>query len=374
MKAPALPDGMSRLDSYLWGAADKNSSLGSLVDIVRLGHGRGHDPITVETLIADNAAPLDLLAEGRGDTELRTVGLVSLLRVYDDAGSFVVSAWPTAYDGVFHIVGSVPSTDGRWQRIERWIGRSAPALVPCFLNHSDFSDIGTALSEHGDVEVSRLTARRQADISSLTRGWPVRSATLRPNHLDAISAAEDEGASVRTLTLQVSDGDQQVLSVHLRRLAGATFYGGSFKVFDNIVLSRLASAAHRRAQLLRGRNRVVNAPLAQPIAIHLRSNVLDDADATGDVLAELAQGTALAVAVLHRNPYMHAVVTDNSDGSNFDVVVTSPDVIHVYPGFRASLGSLALLTQRLSERFEALEISEAQAPQPVSLDDMVMGA
>ena len=111
---------------------------------------------------------------------------------------------------------------------------------------------------------------------------------------------------------------------------------GSFKAFDNVVLSRLASAAHRRAKLLRGRNRVVNAPLAQPIAIHLRGAVLHDAEATGDVLAELEQGKALAVAVLHRNPYMHAVVTDNSDGSNFDVVVTSPDVIHVYPGFRAS--------------------------------------
>jgi hypothetical protein len=373
MASPALNSEMPRLDSFLWSAADSAPNLGSLVEVVRNGLGSAHDPVTVETLIADDAAPMVTLAEGRSDTELRTVGLVSLLRVYDDDGSFVVSAWPTAYDGVFHIVGSVPSTDGRWQRVERWIGRSAPELVPCFLNHSDFSDIGTALSEHGDVEVSRLTARRQADISSLTRGWPARSATLRPNHLDAISAAEAEGASVRTLTLQVSDGDEHVLSVHLRRLAGATFYGGSFKKFDNIVLSRLASAAHQRAQLLRGRNRVVDAPLAQPITIHLRGAVLVDAEATGDVLAELEKGTALAVAVLHRNPYMHAVVTANSDGSNFDVVVTSPDVIHIYPGFRASLGALALLTQRLGERFEALEISEAQAEQPISLDDMVMG-
>ena len=103
MRTTALPGDMPRLDSYLWGAADTTSSLGSLVNVVQQGLSLAHDPVTVETLIADNADRWRPWNEGRGDSELRTArARTSLLRVYDDAGSFVVSAWPTAYKGVFH--------------------------------------------------------------------------------------------------------------------------------------------------------------------------------------------------------------------------------------------------------------------------------
>jgi hypothetical protein len=79
----------------------------------------------------------------------------------------------------------------------------------------------------------------------------------------------------------------------------------------------------------------------------------------------------MAIAVLHRNPYLHVVVTDYADGSNFDVFVTEPDAIEVHPGFRSSLGALTRLTQSLGERFEALKIAEAAPPEPVSLDDLI---
>jgi hypothetical protein len=364
---------MSRLDALLWSQAE-TGELGSLTDLVRESDRVPHEPVTVETLIADGAAPLDALSVGTHVFQVRTAGLVTLLRVHDERGSFVLSAWPTVYEGVFHLVSSVPSTDPRWQQVERWIGHASPQLVPCFLDHDDFTDIGTALSEFGEVEVSRLTARRRSDMSSLTRGWKQRAGTLRPSHHDAIADAEAEGASVRTLTLQLGSELQPLLSVHLRRLAGATFYSGDFRLFERVVLGRLATAAGRRAQLLSGRERRVAEPLPRPISIRLPSPVLVDAEATGEVVAELERTARLSVAVLHRNPYLHVVVTDFTDGSNFDVLVTAADAIEVYPGFRASMGSYTRLTQRLGERFEALEIIEATAPEPVSLDDLVTNA
>jgi hypothetical protein len=93
--------------------------------------------------------------------------------------------------------------------------------------------------------------------------------------------------------------------------------------------------------------------------------------ATGEVLAELERQRSTAVSVLHRNPYLHVAVTDYTDGSNYDVFVTTPDAIEIIPGFRASMGALAKVTQRLGERFEALEITEAPRPDLVSLDDLV---
>ena len=365
---------MSRLDRVLWDMSSASDGPGSLADLLRTYDGVPHEPLTVETLIADGAPPLEAMSEGMTRTEAQSVGLVSLLRVHDERGAFVLSAWPTAYESVFHLVGSVPSTDPRWRKVERWIRHALPKLVPCFLDHDDFADIGTALSEFGEVEVSRLTARRRSDTSSLTRGWKARAGTLRPNHHEAIADSEADGASVRTLTLQVSSEHQAVLSLHLRRLAGATFYNGDFPLFERVVLGRLATAAARRAQLLSGRERRVEEPLPKPISIRLPSPVLIDTEATGEVVAELERATGLSVAVLHRNPYLHVVVTDYADGSNFDVLVTSADAIDVYPGFRASMGSYTRLTQGLGERFEALEIVEAGALGPVSLDDLVTNA
>jgi hypothetical protein len=363
---------MSRFDTLLWHLVESGQQLGSLSALVRQADAIPHEPVTIETLITDGANPLEVLRRGgtTTHTELRTTGLVGVLLVHDDSGPFVISAWPTQFSGVFHLLSSIPSTDARWRKVERWIGRSSPHLVPCFLDHDDFADIGTALSEFGEVEVSRLTARRRSDMSSLTRGWKARASTLRPTHHEAIADAEEERASVRTLTLQVS-GDHAALSLHLRRLAGATFYNGDFAIFEEVVLGRLATAAGRRAELLSGRQRRVDEPLPQPIAIRLHGPILADANATGEVVAELERMSGISIAVLHRNPYLHVVVTDYADGSNFDVLVTTPDVIEVYPGFRSSMGSYTRLTQRLGERFEALDIVEAAESAPVSLDDLV---
>lgn len=361
------PDGMTAFDALLWHAAGDTLTVPALREAVATTAGGGRDQLTVETVISDEPAPLDRI-EPRGSAwERRQAGPVGLLKVDDEHGPFVLGCWPTPHPGVWHLVGSAPTTDPRWRKVERWVANASPLAVPVLLNHDDFADVGTALSEHGEVEVSRMTARRRSDLSSVSRGWKARSGSLRPSHHEVIVDAEAEGASVRTLSLQVED----VLSLHLRRLAGATYYTGDFDLFDRLVLGRLATAASRRRDLLSGRARVVDEPPRRPITIRLPGPVLVDADATGDVLSDLERQRDVAVAVLHRNPYLHVVVTDYSDGSNFDVFVTSPDAIEVHPGFRASLGALSRLTQQLGERFEALEIAEAPPAEPVSLDDLL---
>lgn len=357
---------MTPFDALLWQYADLGQDLGTLADAVARASDTSSAQIAVETVMAGQENPLAAISEVASGV-LRTVGLVSLLCVEDDRSPFVLGAWPTTYQGVFHLVGSVPTTDPRWRKVERWVANVAPEVVPVFLDHDDFADIGTALSEFGEVEVSRLTARKRSDLSSLNRGWAARSGSLRPSHHEAIGNAEAEGASVRTLTLHIAER----ISLHLRRRAGATFYTGDFALFDRVVLGRLATAASRRRALLSGRQRQVNEPSPEPITIRLPGPILGDAEATGEVLSLLERERGVAIAVLHRNPYLHVVVTDSADGSNFDVFVTEPDAIEVHPGFRSSLGALARLTQSLGERFEALEIAEAPPPKPVSLDDLI---
>lgn len=198
-------------DVLLWAAAEQREGLQSLREAVHLTGAQ----LTIETVISDEPSPLAHI-EPRGEGwELRQTGHVGLLLVDDERGAFVLGCWPTGHPGVWHLVGSAPTTDPRWRKVERWVANAAPLVVPVLLNHDDFADIGTALSEYGEVEVSRMTARRRADLSSISRGWKARSGKLRPTHHQVLSDAEAEGASVRTLSLHVAD----VLSLHLRRLA-----------------------------------------------------------------------------------------------------------------------------------------------------------
>lgn len=362
-------DGLNRFDAALWELASSGdisaTMLSAAVEKVGLA---SNEQVTVATVIVDEVPPLEVVRPRSGvPVEIRQSGLTVLMKVPDDYGTFVLSAWPSIQPGIFHLVGSVPTTDPRWRKVERWVANASPDVVPCFLNHDDFTDIGSALAEFGDVEVSRLTARRRSDFSSLNRGWKARADSLRPSHDAAIADAETEGASVRTLTLQVADH----LSIHLRRLAGATFYSGDFALFERSVLGRLASAASRRRALLGDRARKIAAPPQRAISIRLPVPALASREATGEVVRELEHMSGIGLAVLHRNPYLHVAVTDYADGSNFDVVVTDPASIDVYPGFRASLGSLTRLTQQLGERFEATEIAESMPLAPVSLGDLI---
>lgn len=66
-------------------------------------------------------------------------------------------------------------------------------------------------------------------------------------------------------------------------------------------------------------------------------------------------------------------MTDNTDGSNYDVFVTAADAIEIHPGYRASLGSLTRIAQSLSLHFEATGLRETPEAEPVSVYDLISG-
>lgn len=354
---------MSRFDEALWAAAN-SGDIPALGDLVKNVEGKPAEAIVVETVILNEGGIFDRFAG-----QLVNVGPRSVLRVFDDRGSFTLLAEPTTREGIYHLIGSVPSSDGRWKRVERTLVTSSPDLTPCFLNHDDFADLGTSLSEFGAVEVRAMSARHRLHTKSVTTTWQKLESHLRPDPQTAILEAEEAETSVRTLRLHISE----VLDVHLRRLSGATYYGGDFGVFSSIILARLADAAFRRRNLMHGRARQVAQPTPAPIQITLPVPAFKSASDTARVIEELAAPQRLSHAVLHRNPYLQVSVIDHSDGSNFDVLVTRPDTIEVQPGFRASAGALTALVQQLTDRFAAEDIRERKVAEPVSLYSLMSG-
>jgi hypothetical protein len=161
------------------------------------------------------------------------------------------------------------------------------------------------------------------------------------------------------------------LDIHLRRVAGATFYGGHYPTFRDIVLRRLAAAAAARRDLLSGRERKSADEKPRPLTIALPESFLKNAEDTGDVLDAIGEIADVTLAVFHRNPYLHFAVSDEIDGSNFDVLVTREDAIDIYPGFRSTPASLARVSQKLGEVFGAVTIEERPQSAPVSVYDLV---
>ena len=262
-------------DTALWAAAERGQAPASLRDIVQATFRSERDQLTVATVIADGCEPGERLAQaGAGAVSgFAWAGPIAVLRIGEGEDAYTVAVWPAAEQDVYHLVGTVPVTDERWRRVDRWLANSAPRVVPFVLNQADFDGVGAALAEHGRVEVSRLTARVLTDgFSPNTRGWAEGRRSPRPTYTQALGEVE-EFASVRTLTVHVGDA----LSLHLRRQAGATFYGGSFRIFEEVVLSALVGAASRRRSPLDG----PSAPGSRaPGARHRRADALPGSSGT----------------------------------------------------------------------------------------------
>ena len=364
-----MADIPSRFDSHLWSSAVAGQ-IDRLSAAAAAAIGKPQEVIVAETVIVEHLNPLAAIGpKQHAGIDTLTVGAVTVMRVDHEDGFFTLSAWPTAHTGVFNLVSGVPASSRRWDMVDRWINNAAPQVVRCFLDHTDFLDIGTALAEHADVEVQRLTGRMRQDWSGYSRSFPALSGNaLRPDPREIVAEAEGHGAAVRSMHLHVGG----VVDVAIRRQAGASFVHGDFDVFENRVLDRLALAAHRRRDLMANRQRVVHEAPKQPIEIRLTHERLNDADDTGEVLAELgAASHNLAFAVYHRNPYLHVAVMDERDGSDYDVFVTRPNAIEIHPGYRATLGSFTRLTQILSDRFEARAVVEEASEEPLSFYDFV---
>jgi|SRR5579859_393934 len=323
--------------------------------------------LTFLTVIASDEPAIDVLRRrATGIIDVRQSGDRGLIWSRLGSNDYIVAALPAGEVGVYHLTGSVPVTDSRWRRVEEsWVRAAAPKLAPVILNKRDFEAIGDALAEHGSVSVSRMAARVLSDQSSYTRGWKGLLAR-RPSHRQALREADD--MLVRTLTLTVGNR----LSIHLRREAGATFYKGDYDLFAAIVLHRLTVAAAERRALLTGRERKRSEPIRESIVMRLPEGTFLEHAASGDLLDSVTAVRGVQVAVFHRNPYLHFTVTDYLDGSSYDVFVTEDDRLRLLPGYRASSGSLARVTDAIGEALGMVEL-HAEAVEQIIPDEDFFG-
>lgn len=358
----------SKYDAWVWTQVEAGEEPELAATYRQFRSPEAAEPLTLSTVISVTE-PLAVLSSRTSPWPSwhTAAGRVGAMLVRDDeGGSFVVSSWPDSRAEIYHLAATVPATDRRWLRFHRWLSSSAPRVMPIYLDRRDFEGFVSVLSEHGEVDASRLTGRYRTDQSSYSRGWP--------NPKSARAALEEiaDEVQLRTMTLSVLAPARAdiLLRVHLRRAAGATFYSGDFELFRSVVLDRLAAAASRRVQLFRNRARTREKPAVRAVEVKVGRARFDETGALADFVERVSRYAASDTAVLHRNPYLQLAVTDYLDGSNFDIFVTSVDTITVFPGFQASVSGFVRLTDFLSEEFEADGVADAPPPRPAELEDL----
>ena len=362
----------SAFDARLLAASESGRRLPSLAELMaQTMAGNASDHLTVATVLSDRRQPGEaILGAARHQIpHSAAVGRVEVFVAEHNTDQFVFSLWPSGFEFVWHLVSTVPVTSDEWSRVDRIVRRSAPAIAAVQLDEAELPSICHLLSEHGRVQVSRMTARITRDHSSYTRGWPADAPLPRPTYTDALSEIEGRG-TVRTLTVTVGDR----LNVHLRKRAGATFYGGDPKLFCDVTLDRLARAASLRADSFRDRHRRHREPVGAPIAVHVQEGQFSDRGQLREFVAGLDRVSDLGVTVLHGNPYLHLSVTDYRDGSNYNLFVTDGQQIRIYPGFRASMGSLARIADEVGEIVSSVGMSDASRPRSLGRDDFLVDA
>lgn len=360
--------GLTGFGRFLWRGATSGAPAPSLMDaLTATVRGGKTAQLTVMTVMADGADPLDAITKGWGETlPSRRWGDVGVVAFDDEEGPYAVGLWPAGRPGINHLVGVVPVTDKKWLRVERRVEQSAPAVVPVVLNQGDFDGIVESLSAHDHVTVSRMNFTRITDGSNWQVTHPGKPEP-RPSYDEAVSEIAAP-AYVRTAALHVGDA----LYLHLRRKAGATYYHGDFPVFERVVLDGLAEAAERRVRLLSDRARSTAAPQQlRPVAVRLSSDVFATPSRNRQAVEAFHRQPHVGVSVLHGNPYLHVMLNDYLDGSSFDAVVTSPSEIVLYPGYRASLGSLTRLTDYLAEEFGGTEVVDASETRKVTTEELL---
>jgi hypothetical protein len=366
-----VPDpALNAFDAWLWSAVEQNGEPLRLSELAvrAAGDGVRMSQLTVLTVIAEGPSPGEVLEGARGVDQVRRADGLELIQASLGARSYVVAAWPAGAAGVYHLTGSVPVTDDAWERVENvWMNGARSRLAPVILNRPDVEAIGHALAEHGNIETTRMTARVLRDSSSYTRGWPQVPGIRRPSHAEALS--ETEGMLVRTITLDVGGKAR----VQLRRTSGASYLRGDFRLFHDLVLRRLASSARQRRELLADRERAPLAEVRETVSLTVDRVDLDDPRVRAELLNTLTSVRGVQAAVMHANPYLHVLVTDFSNGSTFDVLVTDDGRLDIVPGLRSSVGSLARVTDALGAALGIRDITLREVEDKIPDEELLGG-
>ena len=129
------------------------------------------------------------------------------------------------------------------------------------------------------------------------------------------------------------------------------YYSGRINRFFDFILPIIARIAKIKLNLFSNRERNSENAEAEPLCIDFLDNVFNDKKDNIKLISVLKEIIGGAVAVYHKNPYLHLSFLDFIDGSNFDIFVTESNKITIIPNYKCSAYSLMRVTDKIFKGF-----------------------
>jgi len=155
---------------------------------------------------------------------------------------------------------------------------------------------------------------------------------------------------------QIAEGPIRVMSGLVSR-DGIYRVQREFKIFIEHIIGKSIEIFQKRREQLSNRARKKEENYAcKPIFIEFGEPIFKNKEKNICLADVINKFTNSACSIIHENPYMHAIITDYQDNSNYDIWVLADNNITIVPQTVCSMSSLNRFINHLSKEFQEGEI------------------
>lgn len=241
-------------------------------------------------------------------------------------------------------------------KIERYL---SPRLSRIFLRTSEIRSALNRLTEDSKnltLRVREYTSRSLIDDPGSHKRVRTNREWTDEDHRSVFEKLSEQREWVSALRLDVCG--QSLASGKIRRDSTFSCAHG-FKYFFRTVVASIRDAVVRSRDFMGKRDQQSHPKgFARALQIEYEQPVFSDKRQNGRLVQTLKGLRNSALSVFHPNPYLHASLIDYTDGSSYEIWVTTPTSILIVPKRKATTGSIERVCDFICDKFQEGEIKD----------------
>ncbi|MFA4889974.1 MAG: hypothetical protein WC628_10475 [Candidatus Omnitrophota bacterium] len=177
---------------------------------------------------------------------------------------------------------------------------------------------------------------------------------------ELFNEAETESRYVDKVEYDIQEDNVSTYHGFVSRNLISYYYSGRINRFLDYILPTIAKIVERKINIFKDKERNYENAEATPLCINFSQDVIGCKYDNIRLIKALEKVSGGAVAVYHKNPYLHMSFLDFIDGSNFDIFITDSNKITIIPNYKCSMYSLMRVTDQIFKGFDEGDVKLAE--------------
>lgn len=240
--------------------------------------------------------------------------------------------------------------------VVRFIESYRPSISRIYLSSEEIRSLFESIEENLSCEIFI----KKAVLYSHVKEGQIR---FEKEHFQEVfNKADNDSYYVDKIEHYFKIDEKIIYHGFISRSAISYYYSGNISYFFNLLLPLIANNGIKKSELFEDRERSFGKIEIKPIDIIYSQDVFKIRHDNILLIRALEKVSRGALAVYHKNPYLHVSFLDFIDGSNFDIFVTASNKLTIIPNFKCSMHSLMRVCEQISKNFKEGSIELAEAP------------